>query len=139
MECEVQEVSSPALQSFSRSCTSTLGELLLRCLVPHSIAPGEFLSGGLFVQAPFLFSFTRPPRRALLRKAQLWHDSGRSEKIWFQWDLLFCALVCRCMFCDLVGSTLFCTCMVCSSCHMVGVAFSMFCMFLHLFCREFSS
>ena len=50
----------PGLQSCSHSCTSTLGELLLRCLVPHRIAPGEFLSGGFYVQAPFLFSFTLP-------------------------------------------------------------------------------
>ena len=63
--------SSPALQSHSRSCTSTLGELLLRCVVSHRIASGEFLSGGFYVQAPFQF---HPPRRALLRKAQLWRD-----------------------------------------------------------------
>ena len=36
--------SSPALQSRSRSCTSTLGELLLRCVVSHRIAPAKFLS-----------------------------------------------------------------------------------------------
>ena len=48
----------PALQSRSRSCTSILGELLLRCVVSHRIAPGEFLSGGFYVQAPF--SFTLP-------------------------------------------------------------------------------
>ena len=52
----------PALQSRSRSCTSTLGELLLRCVVSHRIAPGEFLSGGFYVQAPVQF---HPPRRAL--------------------------------------------------------------------------
>ena len=62
---------SPALQSRSRSCTSTLGESLLRCVVSHRIAPGEFLSGGFYVQAPVQF---HPPRRALLRKAQLRRD-----------------------------------------------------------------
>ena len=51
---------------------STLGELLLRCVVSHRIAPGEFLSGGFYVQAPVQF---HPPRRALLRKAQLRRDS----------------------------------------------------------------
>ena len=50
----------PGLQSCSRSCTRFVGEILLRCLVPHRIAPGEFLSGGFYVQAPFLFSFTLP-------------------------------------------------------------------------------
>ena len=54
-------MSSPALLSCSRSCASFLGELLPRCLVSHRIAPGEFLSGGLFVQAPCLFSFTLLP------------------------------------------------------------------------------
>ena len=44
----------------SRSCARFLGEILLTCLVPHRIAPGEFLSGGFYVQAPFLFSFTLP-------------------------------------------------------------------------------
>ena len=50
----------PGLQSCSRSCIRFLGEILLRCLVPHTIAPSEFLSGGFYVQAPFLFSFTLP-------------------------------------------------------------------------------
>ena len=50
----------PRPQSCSRSCTRFLGEILLRCLVPHRIAPGEFLFGGFYVQAPFLFSFTLP-------------------------------------------------------------------------------
>ena len=50
----------PGLQSCSRSCARFLGEILLRCLVPHRTAPGEFLSGGFYVQAPFLFSFTLP-------------------------------------------------------------------------------
>ena len=40
--------------------------LLLRCVVSHRIAPGEFLSGGFYVQAPVQF---HPPRRALLWKA----------------------------------------------------------------------
>ena len=53
------------LQSCSRSCTSILGELLLRSLVPHRIAPGEFLSGGLFVQAPvFQFHSSSPSSSA---------------------------------------------------------------------------
>ena len=38
----------------SHSCTSALGELFLRC-------PGEFFSGGLYVQAPVQFH-------------QLWRD-----------------------------------------------------------------
>ena len=50
-------VSSPNLQSCSRSCASTLGELLLRCLVSH----GEFLSGGLLVQAPSCIVSPAPP------------------------------------------------------------------------------
>ena len=33
-------------------------ELLLKCVVSHRIGPGEFLSGGFYVQAPF--SFTLP-------------------------------------------------------------------------------
>ena len=32
-----------------------LGELLLRCVVSHRIAPGEFLSGSFYVQAPVQF------------------------------------------------------------------------------------
>ena len=41
-----------------------VGELIGRavtCLVSHSIAPGKFVSGGLFVQAPCLFCFTLLP------------------------------------------------------------------------------
>ena len=55
-----------------RPCSrAAAGELLLRCVVSHRIAPGEFLSGGFYVQAPVQF---HPPRRALLRKAQLRRD-----------------------------------------------------------------
>ena len=50
-----------SMPSCSRSCTSTLGELLLRCLVSHRIAPGEFLSGGLLVQAPSCIVSPVPP------------------------------------------------------------------------------
>ena len=57
-------VCSPALHSCSRSRTSTLGELLLRCLVPHRIAPGEFLSGSLDVQAPVQFHPSSPSSSA---------------------------------------------------------------------------
>ena len=41
------------------------------CVVSERIGPGEFLSGGFYVQAPVQF---HPPRRALLRKAQLRRD-----------------------------------------------------------------
>ena len=55
---------APALQSSAGVSYSSV--------VSHRIAPDEFLSGGFYVQAPVQF---HPPRRALLRKAQLWRDS----------------------------------------------------------------
>ena len=77
---------SPALQSCSRSCTSILGELLLTCLVSHRIAPGEFLSGGLLVQAPF--SPVPRCRRKRLRKQILncFHSCYRRQGYLLGWS-----------------------------------------------------
>ena len=67
-----------------------LGELLLSCSVSHRIAPGEFLSGGLYVQAPVQFHPSSPSSSA--PEGPIVARPSRSVKIWLLWTLCFVPL-----------------------------------------------